>query len=66
MVSNYPVEFKDAMIHKMTSAGGKSATSLGKEVGIAQSTLSEEYESTGGLTGIIVGSCRLIRSKPLG
>jgi transposase-like protein len=39
-MSNYPTEFKDAMIHKMTTSGGQSATSLGKEVGIPQSTLS--------------------------
>jgi len=39
-MSNYPAEFKDAMISKMTAPGGRSATSLGKEIGIAQSTLS--------------------------
>ena len=44
-MSNYPAEFKDAMISKMTASGGRSATSLGKEVGIPQSTLSAGYEN---------------------
>jgi transposase len=47
MMSNYPAEFKDAMISKLTTPGGRSATSLGKETGIAQSTLSRWLRERG-------------------
>jgi transposase-like protein len=50
-MSNYPAEFKDAMIHKMTSPGAQSATSLGKEVGVAQSTLSRWLRERGSVAG---------------
>lgn len=46
-MSNYSAEFKDAMISKMTVPGGRSATSLGKETGIAQSTLSRWLRERG-------------------
>ena len=46
-MSNYPAEFKDTMISKMTEPGGRSATSLGKERGIAQSTLSRWLRERG-------------------
>ena len=46
-MSNYPEEFKDTMISKMTEPGGRSATSLGKEIGIAQSTLSRWLRERG-------------------
>jgi transposase-like protein len=46
----YPEAFKKAMVVKMTAAGGQSATSLAKEEGIPQSTLSRwlrEYATVG-------------------
>ena len=46
-MSNYPTEFKDAMISKMTEPRGRSATSLGKEIGIPQSTLSRWLRERG-------------------
>jgi transposase len=46
-MSNYPTELKDTMITKMTGPAGRSATSLGKEVGIAQSTLSRWLRERG-------------------
>lgn len=46
-MSNYPAEFKDTMISKLTAPGGRSATSLGRETGIAQSTLSRWLRERG-------------------
>jgi transposase len=48
-MSNYPAEFKDAVIQKMTQPGGRSATSIGKEIGIPQSTLSRWLRGRGSL-----------------
>ena len=57
-MSNYPAEFKDAMISKMTSPGGRSATSIGKEVGIAQSTLSRWLRERGSVAWKAGGEMR--------
>jgi transposase len=57
-VSNYPTEFKDAMIHKMTEPGGRSATSLGKEIGIPQSTLSRWLRERGSVAWKAGGEMR--------
>jgi transposase-like protein len=57
-MSNYPTEFKDAMIHKMTTSGGQSATSLGKEVGIPQSTLSRWLRERGSVAWSTGGQMR--------
>ena len=46
-MSNYPNEFKDSMIMKLTSPGSRSATALSKEVGIPQSTLSRWLRERG-------------------
>jgi transposase len=46
----YPEGFKKAMVVKMTAAGGQSATSLAKQEGVPQSTLSRwlrEYATVG-------------------
>jgi transposase-like protein len=46
----YPEHFKKAMVLKMSAAAGQSATSLAKEAGIAQTTLSRwlrEYATVG-------------------
>jgi len=39
-MDNFTNEFKDSLITKMAVPGGRSATSLAREVGISQSTLS--------------------------
>ena len=57
-MSNYPSEFKDAMISKMTASGGRSATSLGKEVGIPQSTLSRWLRERGSVVWKAGGEMR--------
>jgi len=46
----YPEGFKKAMVVKMSAAGGQSATSLAKQEGVPQSTLSRwlrEYATVG-------------------
>lgn len=48
-MSNYPIEFIDSMITKMTAPGARSATSLAKEVDIPQSTLSRWLRERGRL-----------------
>jgi hypothetical protein len=47
------MQFKDTMISKMTGPAARSATSLGKEVGVTQSTLSRWLRERGsvGCTG---------------
>ena len=57
-MSNYPAEFKDAMISKMTEPGGRSATSLGKEIGIPQSTLSRWLRERGSVAWEVGGEMR--------
>ena len=57
-MSNYPAEFKDAMIRKMTEPGGRSATSIGKEIGIAQSTLSRWLRERGSVAWKTGGEMR--------
>ena len=57
-MSNYPAEFKDAMISKMTEPGGRSATSLGKEIGIPQSTLSRWLRDRGSVAWKVGGEMR--------
>ena len=57
-MSNYPAEFKDAMISKLTEPGGRSATSLGKEIGIAQSTLSRWLRERGSVAWKTGGEMR--------
>jgi transposase len=46
-VSNYPMEFKDSMITKMTPPSARSATSLAQEVGVPQATLSRWLRERG-------------------
>jgi len=48
-MSNYPIEFIDSMITKMTAPGARSATSLAKEMEIPQSTLSRWLRERGRL-----------------
>lgn len=47
MSKYYPEEFIDSLVRKMSSPSGLSATSLAKEVGIPQSTLSRWLRSRG-------------------
>lgn len=50
MATNYSQEFKDSLITKMASPGGRSATTLSREVGISQSTLSRWLRDRATLT----------------
>jgi len=43
----YPVMFKDAMIHKMTGPGAISASALSKQVDVPQTTLSKWLRMAG-------------------
>jgi transposase len=48
-VTQYTESFKTKMVQKMCGAGAVSATSLGREMGVAQATLSRWLLASGDL-----------------
>ena len=62
-MSNYPAEFKNAMISKMTVPGARSATFLGKETGIALSTLSRWLRERGSVAWKAGGEMREVKGQ---